>query len=782
MSIRCVAVVALFLCIVASGSLSATAPQEELLRTQRRAVSFKHFQSATDEKVNLADFIAAQWIQNTRVSVSASSPTSISILDVGCGDGLLAYLLLVNLRNADAIGLEVSSWTGVDVNFAYLSEAASSVRSLGLQHVLTVHGSAFDDSSMTQLDAAGYDLVLFSHVAYYGSAAELQHVVPRYAALSSSMFFAVHEDTHSAANRFRELWRGPTSQQTAFCLQQALLALPAPASEYRLSSHLYLSPRGVGIRGGLLEFLLQRPLEYLRSNKSDVLTTLQSLLDPFDRLELPVTVYVFSGARGFLCGQQVLLHFADSYRFHLYGASFAQAVRDVRHRCPASNITMVHSGDVFFSCRLCDQAQGHHVPPLFKLLDVRVMVPGNHDFDRGVDVFHALAAKMDGIGMILSNVLLDHNSQSVSVIAEMGYRYRLRWTSAISLDSNTRTAYIGLWDNSTLHSCDGSVRTRLKLISPIEAATKWCGFARRFTSGFACVCLTHMSDASDLALAAARVCDVVLGGHEHHYLLRPDISLAKTGTDFRDLTVVHLRDKHGSSWFEHFDVTPSFRRRSQDFEESVRHFMGAANSTVLCRLRSGDPSNMLYSRNGPTTIGTHVARLLMDHFQADIGIICSGYFRWDMPISDGLMTQGIFDDMMPFSSTPLCVRCSHAQLCRDLLHMTVSYPADDGRYPQLAGIKLSINTSAIGLRRIHAMFATGHTLNCSDEDTITRIGSRTFDAGSNGYLLPNCGPCDDDDQLISIETTDADVREMTLHSFKTRAVGQFTEGSPYLCF
>jgi hypothetical protein len=143
----------------------------------------------------------------------------------------------------------------------------------------------------------------------------------------------------------------------------------------------------------------------------------------------------------------------------------------------------------------------------------------------------------------------------------------------------------------------------------------------------------------------------------------------------------------------------------------------------------------------------------------------AGFLRWDgvLPCT---VTRGIIEEMLPFDAAPVCILCSHKQLCHAFEFALSSLPEDSGRLPQLSGIRLQVNVSRPPLHRlVSAILHDKTVLDCPDDNRFVRVGSRTFDSIGGGYLFKDCKLCSEQPPLI-------DVRELVLRDLGARDDGR----------
>ena len=106
---------------------------------------------------------------------------------------------------------------------------------------------------------------------------------------------------------------------------------------------------------------------------------------------------------------------------------------------------------------------------------------------------------------------------------------------------------------------------RSSAVRMVESAYAWRlqDSMQRESGAELVIALTHMRVPNDERLAReVSGIDLILGGHDHHYEVKvvegSNTLLCKSGTDFRDLTLVHIRFGAGGPKIErheHVEIT-----------------------------------------------------------------------------------------------------------------------------------------------------------------------------------------------------------------------------------
>jgi len=460
----------------------------------------------------------------------------------------------------------------------------------------------------------------------------------------------------------------------------------------------------------------------------------------------------------------VMLHFADSYRFHMYGSEFAKTIRHVHdaEAAAGNHVVVLHSGDVFFGCGLCNRGNGSHITEIFRYLNVRFMCPGNHEMDQGLSQFRdILYSLVPQTRIVLSNVSPSSSSTTWWWHHEIPENpFTLVYEHADMIIGPWHIRIIGLWDTSTWDTIGSEIRNELIIQNPIDVAIRLCDEGREQShspSSFLCICLTHMENETDIRLAESHACDYVLGGHDHSWFSSESLHLVKTGTDLHDLAVIRvLQEKEPSH------MLWSLRRIKREemisfgcdesFRTLVTHNMEQVDMRPICHLIDAMPVHTLRSRLEQTYLGQWVALQLhestMHMYGTQAGVVNSGYIRAEHDMQNGTLTYAQLEEWMPFNDEVVCVSCLPPMLTSLFEKHTSGLPnIENGHYPQIYGLYIEVDTSSQATRlqtRVTSMWLLmpyDTMVRINGPDSLIqhiRLGIRIFD---HGYLFESCTLC-----------------------------------------
>jgi len=102
-------------------------------------------------------------------------------------------------------------------------------------------------------------------------------------------------------------------------------------------------------------------------------------------------------------------------------------------------------------------------------------------------------------------------------------------------------------------------------------------------------------------------------------------------------------------------------------------------------------------------------------------------------IDQGEITQGEVITVLPFGNTAMAIEISGADLRAALEHGVSQYPATEGLFPQVSGIKFTFDGDAEPGSRIQEVWVGGEALN---EDESYVVATNDFmKAGGDGYSM-----------------------------------------------
>eukprot|EP00501_MAST-03F_sp_TOSAG23-6_P000933 GSMAST32.ASY1.ANO1.969.1 assembled CDS len=228
-----------------------------------------------------------------------------------------------------------------------------------------------------------------------------------------------------------------------------------------------------------------------------------------------------------------LVHFNDVY--NIGGAArFVTKIKSIQKDAKEKGrIPLVFfSGDALSPSTLSTVTNGDHMIPIFNAIDVDVACMGNHEFDFGADHLEKFVNKCT-FPWLISNAIFKPTMQPLAngkvyvVLEREGYKI-----GVMGLVERAWLTKLATVDEADIIFED-FVDCGRRLAEKLRA--EGCDLV---------VALTHMRMPNDerLARETGDLIDIILGGHDHHYVVKnvQVITVVKSGTDFRDFSTINI--------------------------------------------------------------------------------------------------------------------------------------------------------------------------------------------------------------------------------------------------
>lgn len=210
------------------------------------------------------------------------------------------------------------------------------------------------------------------------------------------------------------------------------------------------------------------------------------------------------------------------------------------------------------------------------------------------------------------------------------------------------------------------------------------------------IALTHMREPNDLKLAdktTKGLIDLILGGHDHYYNheVRNQTHVLRSGTDFRQLSYIEAWRRPDKGW--DLNITRRDIGRAIPEDPDTVKLVEKLSSSMKGKLEkpigyTAAPLDGRFTtvRLKESNLGNFVCDLMMHFYECDCCIMASGTIRGDQVYPPGVLRMKDIMTCFPFED-PVVVLKVTGQALLDALENSVStYPALEGRFPQVAGI------------------------------------------------------------------------------------------------
>lgn len=457
--------------------------------------------------------------------------------------------------------------------------------------------------------------------------------------------------------------------------------------------------------------------------------------------------------------------YADDYTM---GAADLAAYK-ARLESEGYEVILADAGDFVQGGVIGTLSEGKYPLQIMNKLGYDVAVPGNHEFDYGMDTFFMLAENADFPYLSANFTDLENNSMPLP-------NYRVIDTE------NATIGFVGITTPQTPTSSRPSyfMNDKGEYIygfcgddsgSELYAAVQEAVDSVRDRADYVVV-LGHMGDyvyderwSSKAVIENVSGIDVFIDGHSHSVIENETVTdkdgdsvvLASTGTKLENIGAVTITDEGivseliGKDEFTLTDDENSAEYKAYtemtDFIAGIDSEYAELATTVVAKtavdLTINDPDTGERAvRNSETNMGDLCADAYRIKAGADIGFINGGGVRSDIAAGD--ITYGDIINVQPFGNSLCIVEVNGQQILDCLEKGAVYYPEENGGFMQVSGLTYEIHSyipssvktdddgnfiSVDGEYRVKNVMVGGEPLDLA----------KTYTLASHNYMLLSCG-------------------------------------------
>lgn len=231
------------------------------------------------------------------------------------------------------------------------------------------------------------------------------------------------------------------------------------------------------------------------------------------------------------------------------------------------------------------------------------------------------------------------------------------------------------------------------------------------------VCLSHMREPNDNKLAEKTdgIMDIILGGHDHYYShnLIKGTHVLRSGSDFQQLSYIEAwRKQDGSGW--DFDITRrDVTSEIQEHEPTVELVRDLTSKLQQSLSRpvgwTAMPLDARFStvRMKESNMGNFVCDVMRQYHHADCTIMASGTIRGGQIYPPGAIRIKDITTCFPFEDPVVLLRVTGQAIWDALENGVSTYPALEGRFPQVSGIEFGFDPAQPSGRRLTSLLING---------------------------------------------------------------------------
>lgn len=360
----------------------------------------------------------------------------------------------------------------------------------------------------------------------------------------------------------------------------------------------------------------------------------------------------------------------------------AALVKQERSRAP--HLFMVHSGDTLSPSLLSAQDQGAHMIDLWNRVGLDLLVPGNHEFDFGPDVF--VQRMGEAKFPVYAANLAGADGKSLPGIAG----YTIKDVDGVKL------GIIGL---TSEQSAQMSRPGDLRFTDSLETAFLLSQRLRRDGADLI-VPVAHAARPMDERLIASGTADVILSGHDHDLMVQYNgkVAFAEAMQDGLylvavdlDVAVTNVNGKRTVSWWPDFRILdtasvapdPDVLAQVKVYEARLDH----AVNLVIGRTATELDSRNAAMRGGEAALGDLFTDAIRERTKAQVALLNGGSFRGNRlyPAGSDLTWRDVLTEL-PFNNMTLVLGVTGDQLWSALEQGFSEAEDETGRFPQVSGL------------------------------------------------------------------------------------------------
>ena len=434
------------------------------------------------------------------------------------------------------------------------------------------------------------------------------------------------------------------------------------------------------------------------------------------------------------------------------------------------DVILVDAGDFVQGGVIGTLSDGEYPMQIMNELGYDVAVPGNHEFDYGMDTFFKLTgeAEFPYLSVNFTDLRTDEKPfQAYTIIDAEQYRIAFVGLTTPETTTSSRPSNFQDEDGNFIYGFLGS-DDGTALYTAVQNAID-AAYADGADYVFA---IGHMGNyVYDDRWSSIAVFEHVSGltgfidGHSHSEIIGEgwdksgnDVWLTSTGTKLQTIGQITItperqvncelisKDDYAVSTDENSAEYKAYQKMS-DFIAGIDEQYNELAGTVVARtdveLTVNDPETGERAvRNSETNLGDLCADAYRAKTGADIGLINGGGVRANIAAGD--ITYGNIIDVQPFGNS-LCVVEATGQQILDCLEMgAVHAPEENGGFMQVSGLSYTVNTY------IPSSVTTDENGNFTGVDGEYRVKNvlvngepldleKVYTVASHNYLLLNGG-------------------------------------------
>ncbi|TWU79094.1 hypothetical protein ED733_008707 [Metarhizium rileyi] len=395
-------------------------------------------------------------------------------------------------------------------------------------------------------------------------------------------------------------------------------------------------------------------------------------------------------------------------------------------------ILTLFSGDAFNPSLESSVTKGRHMVPVLNAIGTDCACVGNHDFDFGVQQFEYLVGKCT-FPWLVANIMDPALGEDVPL-------GNAKKTHMLTASNGVKVGLIGLGERewlATINALPPNIIYKSASATAKELVPKL-----REQGAEIVICLSHMREPNDNKLAEQTegIIDIILGGHDHYYnhSFIKGTHVLRSGTDFKQLSYIEARRKTDGSARWDFDIwrrdvtsdVPEHEKTAKLVHELTSKLQKSLSRPIGW---TAMPLDARFStvRMRESNLGNFVCDVMRRHYNADCTIMASGTIRGDQVYPPGVVRIKDITTCFPFEDPVVCLKVKGQAIWDALENGVSTYPALEGRFPQVSNIVFEFDPSREPGKRLNFLQIGGRPCEADAEYILVTRGY--MGRGKDGY-------------------------------------------------
>lgn len=357
------------------------------------------------------------------------------------------------------------------------------------------------------------------------------------------------------------------------------------------------------------------------------------------------------------------------------------------------NVLLLDAGDVLHGTVDINLSEGKAMVDLMNLLEVDLMVPGNHDFNYGYERLLELKG-LAKFPMVAANVI--HSAdKSTDFDAYIIKEY-----------DGFKVGIFGIATEETKVKSHPNNTEGIEFTDYIEASKKAVKDLQKEEVDII-IALTHVgvdgeSDVTAIDIAEnVEGIDIIVDGHSHTVFeegkLAGETLIVQTGSFLSNIGVIKVKIEDGKLNKEAylFSTADATELEADAEVEAIIAEMLEVNKVIKAEVIGKTNVDLVGEREvvraGESTLGNLITDAMLYVTGADIAFTNGGGIRASIPTGD--ITFGSVITAFPFTNILSTIEVTGAEIKEALEHGIQSYPELAGGFPHVAGMKYEFDPS-----------------------------------------------------------------------------------------